>query len=169
LTKADAVLWQGTPAPLPAMLVWAAILLLALGFFALLYWYALATGRCVTWLLESDCTRPSRSKMEALFLGLAFMAAAAGGVVISIALGFHHERYTITAREIHATTGWPISGVRTQPLAHATIQREGNYLSFPGIGERPVKFGPLRPEDTEHILRLVKDLKIEATRSKRQE
>ena len=103
--------------------------------------------------------------MEALFIVLAFLAAAAGSVVFRIALGVPHERYAITATEIRATTGWPLSGVRSQPLAYASIKREGNYLSFSGIGERPVKFGPLRPGDSDHILRIVSALKIEASSS----
>ncbi|WP_137111055.1 hypothetical protein [Rhodobacter sp. SY28-1] len=161
MSEADAVRWQGTPSPLPALLVWAAILVLALAVFALLYWYAHATGRCVSLLLEADCTKPSRSKMEAIFLVLAGIAAVAGSIIVKIAMGFPHERYTLTDREIRVTTGWPLSGVRSQPLALASATRKGNHLHFTGVGEKPITFGPLRPGDAESILRLISSLKVE--------
>jgi hypothetical protein len=159
VTKADAVHWQGTPSPLPAMLVWAAILVLALGVFALLYWYMAITGRCIAVLLEDDCTKPSRSRMEVIFLVLAFIAAVAGSVVIKITLGFPPERYTITAREIRVTTGWPLSRVQSQPLVHASVMRKGDHLHFSGVGEKPVILGPLKPGHAERILRLISRLK----------
>jgi hypothetical protein len=141
VTKADAVHWQGTPSPLPAMLVWAAILAIALCIFAMLYWYMAITGRCIAVLLEDDCTKPSRSRMEVIFLVLAFIAAVAGSVVIKITLGFPPERYTITAREI------------------ASVMRKGDHLHFSGVGEKPVILGPLKPGDAERILRLISRLK----------
>ncbi len=110
-------------------------------------------------LLEDDCTKPGRSRMEVIFLVLAFIAAVAGSVVIKISLSFPHERYSITTQEIRVTTGWPLSRVQSQPLVHASVMRKRDYLHFSGVGEKPVILGPLKLGDAERILRLVGSLK----------
>ena len=127
----------------------------------MLYWYMAVSGKCIAVLLEDDCTKPSRSRTEAIFLVLAFMAAVAGSVVVKIALGFPHERYTITAREIRVTIGWPLSRVQSQPLVHASVMRKGDHLHISGVGEKPVTLGPLKPGDAERILHLIRRLKAD--------
>lgn len=145
-----------------ASLVWVTILVTVLGILAILYWYMMVTGRCIAVLLVEDCTKPSRSRMEVIFIVLACIAGVAAGILAKIALGFPHERYAVTAHEIVVTTGWPLRSRRSQALVHASVRREGETLLFTGVGEKPVRFGPLRPGDAERIQGLVNQLKTNA-------
>lgn len=153
------VVWQGNPAPGPAFLTWAAILVIILGVFGLLYGYMAATGKCIDLILQENCNQPSRTRLEIIFLGLALMAACALAVILRTALGFPHERYVITPTEIRSQTGWPLSGRRVQPLAYVNIQRRGNGLRFTGAGEKPVSFHHLPQGEADRLIELIQGLK----------
>lgn len=154
------VVWQGAPARGPEIRTWAAVLLILIGIFALLYRYMVTTGSCVPYLLEEDCIRRRRAgRIAFVFLVLAVMAAAALAVIIRTFLGYPLKGYAITASEIRSVTGWPLSGIKVQPIAHVCIKRVDDGLTFTGVGEKPIHFRHLPKGEADRLISLIQDLK----------
>jgi hypothetical protein len=153
------VVWQGTPAPGPALLVWTGILAINLGLFAILYSYMVLTGTCVDLILQEDCTRPRRKGPEVVFIVLTVMALAALAVIIRTALGFPYQRYTVTATEVRLQTGWPLTSTKVQPLAYVSVERRGDSLRFTGIGEKPICFDHLSQGEADRLIEMIHSLK----------
>jgi hypothetical protein len=159
VSEGTRVVWQGAPEPWPAIKTWTAILAIILGIFAMLYWYMATIDSCVMIILEEDCTRRGRRRMEVVFIVLAVMAAGALAVLFRTAIGFPLERYSVTATEIRTHTGWPLTATRAQPLRYASVQRRGNGLRITGIGEKPVDFVHLPRGEADRLVALIAELK----------
>ncbi len=157
--SSDEVLWRGSPRPGPSALIWAALAALGLGLAALVMWDAQQEGKCVPLLMTENCDPNRRFRLEIFIYGGLGLAAVCGTVAAKVALGFPHERYEITRREVRRIARWPMKRLLSQPLVHASVTRQGNSLKFTGAGKWPVTFGFLTPEEADQVLRIVHDLK----------
>lgn len=155
----DEVIWRGSPRPGQSALIWAALAALGLGLAALVMWYAQQTGRCVPLLMTENCDPNRRFRLEIFIYGGLGLGALCGTVAAKVALGFPQERYEITRRDLRRIAQWPMRRLLSQPLAHASVTRQANTLRFTGAGKWPVTFGPLTPEEANHVLRIIQDLK----------
>ena len=122
-------------------------------------WYAQQTGKCVPLLMTENCDPNRRFRLEVFIYGGLGLAAICGTVAAKVTLGFPQERYEITRHDLRRIAHWPMKRLLSQPLVHASVTRQGNSLQFTGAGERPVTFGPLTPEEADHVLRIIHDLK----------
>ncbi len=109
--------------------------------------------------MTENCDPNRRFRLEIFIYGGLGLAVIGGTVAAKVALGFPQERYEITRHDLRRIAHWPMRRLLSQSLAYASVTRQGNSLQFTGAGKWPVTFGPLTPEEADHVLRIVQDLK----------